>query len=345
MNQCLYLIRAIILPVLLSFGAQVALCQPPTAANPNQQKTADEYLDEGLAFMKAEKFKEAIESLKQAIRLKPDYDGSHWLMGVAYLRLEQYENAVTSLKEAERLNPKNDANFGALGDAYQRMKRYPEAIEAYKAALALSPADKRWQQGMKSAEEEMNAPPNDVVKKETENLWRTNHGPEIANHRVSFQYQAINVSPMEGRPPGSSARDLLYRANVRFLATVAGTPGVTYSAEQNECFYKKQDTATWSTLPCSRNYFVKVDAKVLDTYVGEYQMPKHTEDKPAFVIKLFREGDKLISEALEKRIEFRPISETEFYLKEEDRIVKFVRNDQGQVTHIAWDNLIVKKIK
>src|SRR5690348_17448821 len=54
--------------------------------------------------------------------------------------------------------------------------------------------------------------------------------------------------------------------------------------------------------------------------------------EPEFVLTLLREGDKLISMAFGNRIEFRPLSETEFYLKEEDRTVKFVRNDQGQVT-------------
>jgi hypothetical protein len=180
-------------------------------------------------------------------------------------------------------------------------------------------------------------------------VWRADHAAEIAKAEPTFQYQSVDVNPMEERPAGSAAIDLLYQANLKFSVTIGSNQppasAVTYNEEQNQCFFKKQGAFVWSTLPCTRRYFVKVDPKVLDTYVGQYEMPRYSEDKPAFIITLSREGDKLMKEAFGNKAEFRPLSETEFYLQEEDRTVKFIKNDQGQVTHIEWEHLTVKKIK
>ena len=59
--------------------------------------------------------------------------------------------------------------------------------------------------------------------------------------------------------------------------------------------------------PSGQREFVKVEAKVLDEYVGEYQMPQ-TDSHQSFVLNVFREGDKLISEAFGRRAEFLPYS-------------------------------------
>lgn len=88
---------------------------------------------------------------------------------------------------------------------------------------------------------------------------------------------------------------------------------------------------------------MKVDPKVLDDYVGKYQMPA-TEFHQAFVLSVTREGDKLISEAFGRRAEFLPYSNTEFYMREEGVNLRFVLDPKGKVDHIDWSGTIVKRI-
>ena len=192
-------------------------------------------------------------------------------------------------------------------------------------------------------------PQDDVIKQQAEKVWRIDHAAEIAKAKsVSFQYQPITVKPMEKRPPGTNATDLLYEANINLSVSISPSqpqePAVDYKAEQNQCFYKKQDGPIWSTIPCTRRYFVRVDPKVLDTYAGQYEMPAYGE-RHAFVVNVYREGNKLMSEAFANKAEFRPLSETEFYMKENDTMLKFVKDEDGHVKHIVWADLIVKKIK
>jgi tetratricopeptide (TPR) repeat protein len=310
---------------------------------------ADELFQEAVHDVETKAYENARDKLLLVNRINPNADLAFAFLGIAYLRLKNYPEAVTALKEALRLEPKKASTWAVLGDVYSAQEQNQDAVAAYTEAVRLAPDDKDFSDALKESQDALNAPSKDVVKKQAETLWRADHAAEITKAGdARFEYQSITLKPSEQRPPGAAATDLLYSANVKLSATLGnGQPASStiFSVEINQCFYKKRDMPTWSVLPCTRNYFVKVDSKVLDTYVGQYQMPKHTEDKPAFVVNLFREGEKLISEAFGNRIEFRPVSETEFYLKEEDRIVKFIRNAQGQVTHIVWDNLTVKKIK
>lgn len=90
--------------------------------------------------------------------------------------------------------------------------------------------------------------------------------------------------------------------------------------------------------------FVRVDPKVLDQYVGQYQMPA-TEYREAFVIKVFRDGDDLYGEYLGRKVEFLPFSDTLFSISEEGVDVRFVRDAQGKISHIDWRGTNVMKIK
>ena len=107
-------------------------------------------------------------------------------------------------------------------------------------------------------------PEDDVIKQQAETVWRSDHAMEIAKAKaVSFKYESIAIKKMEERPPGTSATDLLNEVNIKLSVSI--TPSqpqsavVDYKAEQNQCFYKKQDGPIWSTIPCTRRYFVKVD--------------------------------------------------------------------------------------
>lgn len=72
---------------------------------------------------------------------------------------------------------------------------------------------------------------------------------------------------------------------------------------------------------------IKVDPKVYDQYVGEYQLA------PGFIIAVTKEGDKLMAQATgQPKLELQPESEAQFLVKEVNAQVSFVKDEKGLVT-------------
>src|SRR5262245_11481458 len=88
---------------------------------------------------------------------------------------------------------------------------------------------------------------------------------------------------------------------------------------------------------------VKVDPKIFDAYVGQYEL------RPNFVLTMIREGDSLMTQATgQPKFELFPESETKFFLKDVDAQVTFVKDDKGAVTNLILHQGIdqtAKKIK
>ena len=88
---------------------------------------------------------------------------------------------------------------------------------------------------------------------------------------------------------------------------------------------------------------VKVDPKVYDAYVGEYELA------PNASLKIVRDGESLFAVADGQRIELFPLSETTFFSKATESELTFVRNERGEVTGFVVtlnDKLVrVKKLK
>jgi len=72
-----------------------------------------------------------------------------------------------------------------------------------------------------------------------------------------------------------------------------------------------------------------VDTKAYDAYVGEYEV------SPSFIVKVFREGDKLMTQATgQPSFGLFPEAENKFFLRVVDAKVTFVKNEQGVVTSL-----------
>jgi len=78
----------------------------------------------------------------------------------------------------------------------------------------------------------------------------------------------------------------------------------------------------------------KVKAGIYDEYVGQYRF----EMRPELVFTVKREGDKLMSESSGQRNELyaKEKSESELLTKEFDGRGKFIRDEQGQITHLIY---------
>lgn len=89
---------------------------------------------------------------------------------------------------------------------------------------------------------------------------------------------------------------------------------------------------------------IKVDSKILDDYVGTYEL----RPSPLVITKV---GDKLMAAGptLPEPVELFAASETEFFLKAAEADMTFVRDAQGKVTHlmlrIFGQNIHAEKLK
>jgi CubicO group peptidase (beta-lactamase class C family) len=88
-----------------------------------------------------------------------------------------------------------------------------------------------------------------------------------------------------------------------------------------------QNTGATEMLKRLENKSVAVDPKTYDAYVGEYEVT------PTFMVKVFKEGDKLMTQATgQPAFELFPDGENKFFLRVVNAKVTFTRDDKGGVT-------------
>lgn len=88
----------------------------------------------------------------------------------------------------------------------------------------------------------------------------------------------------------------------------------------------------------------KIDASVLDAYVGEYELA------PNFILTVTKEGDKLMGQATgQGKLELEPVSETQFTVPAVKANVSFEKGSEGKVTGLilvqGGQTIKAKKIK
>lgn len=85
----------------------------------------------------------AIQYLKRAIELKPDYAEAHWRLGLAHHHNKDDAEAVREILEAIKYAPKDVQTYLALASVYKDQKKYAEAIQYLNKAAGVAPKDFR----------------------------------------------------------------------------------------------------------------------------------------------------------------------------------------------------------
>lgn len=97
----------------------------PVAA---QTPTAKSFFEQGLIFVKEQKFNEALEAFRQSVKLDPKQAGTHANIGSTLIALDRHAEAVAPFREAVKLSP-NDGTFHAgLCRALSLTKNHAEAV-------------------------------------------------------------------------------------------------------------------------------------------------------------------------------------------------------------------------
>jgi tetratricopeptide (TPR) repeat protein len=112
---------------------------PAPSNNPGTTETNSfaGYFNKGIASLASAKYKDAVESLKQAIAVNPEDAIAHAKLGLAYSALGEHKPAITEFKQAIKLNRAfvDAASFYQLGIAYLALSDYASAVDPLKQAL------------------------------------------------------------------------------------------------------------------------------------------------------------------------------------------------------------------
>jgi tetratricopeptide (TPR) repeat protein/uncharacterized RDD family membrane protein YckC len=108
-------------------------------AKEKDSQNADVWFYLGYCYDELGRWQDAIESYKQAIRIKPDYALAHYNLGVAYDKLGRYQDAIESSKQAIRIKPDYAEAHYNLGYCYGSLGRWQDAIESFKQAIRIKP--------------------------------------------------------------------------------------------------------------------------------------------------------------------------------------------------------------
>ncbi len=84
-------------------------------------------------------YKEAIETYKKVIKLKPDLGYAYLKMATAYDRMDNPSEAVKTFRQAIRYIPNNPTLYNNMGVAYGKLGKYGEEVDSLKKAIKIRP--------------------------------------------------------------------------------------------------------------------------------------------------------------------------------------------------------------
>lgn len=127
------------LPPLTENTKTAPVMAPASNNNPGatETKTFAGYFDKGMASLSSGKYKDAVESLTQALAINPQDAIAHAKLGFAYSVLGNYKPAITAFKQAIKLNRAfvDEDSYFRLGTSYLALSDYGSAIDPLKQAL------------------------------------------------------------------------------------------------------------------------------------------------------------------------------------------------------------------
>merc|ERR1712241_675182 len=107
-------------------------------ATDEEREVANKLKNEGNAFMKDKKFKEAIERYSEAINVQESAI-YYCNRAAAYTSLENYEEALQDCKKAISFEPEYSKAYSRMGLIYSKINLFAESENCYEKALKLEP--------------------------------------------------------------------------------------------------------------------------------------------------------------------------------------------------------------
>jgi ribosomal protein S12 methylthiotransferase accessory factor len=107
--------------------------------DPNPMETPSIYSYMGVALKDSERFQEALDVLRQGLKIDPERTDMLNLMGFCHFKRGEHEQAVTAFRRAIELDPTSAIDYANLGVNYQALGDAARAISCYRMALRMDP--------------------------------------------------------------------------------------------------------------------------------------------------------------------------------------------------------------
>ena len=102
-------------------------------------KAARQALERAMKLNEELKTAAAIEQIKEAIKLFPEYFEAHLDLGNIYLKAGRLEQAISELDRAREINPNDERAYQSFGLVLMKLKNYEVAVAIFAEAARLNP--------------------------------------------------------------------------------------------------------------------------------------------------------------------------------------------------------------
>lgn|SRR5215213_733696 len=109
------------------------------AFNQNVPPGAKQALDAGLKLAEEGKTEAAIENMRKAVQIFPEYFDAHLQLGNTFLKTDQLQEAITELDKARLINPNDERAYQSFGLLLMKQRNYAVAVSIFAEAARLNP--------------------------------------------------------------------------------------------------------------------------------------------------------------------------------------------------------------
>jgi tetratricopeptide (TPR) repeat protein len=109
------------------------------AFSQNVPAAAKQALDAGIKSAEEGKTEIAIDNMRRAIQIFPDYFDAHLQLGNTFLKTDQLQEAIAELDKARLINPNDERAYQSFGLLLMRQRNYAVAVAIFAEAARLNP--------------------------------------------------------------------------------------------------------------------------------------------------------------------------------------------------------------
>jgi len=123
--------------------AHKAVAQPGVvnAFKQNVPEAAEQALAAGVKLAGQGKTEAAIDSIRNAIKIFPDYFDAHLQLGNMFLKADQFNEAIAELDLARQINPNDERCYQSFGLLLMKQRNFAMAVAIFAEAARLNPAN------------------------------------------------------------------------------------------------------------------------------------------------------------------------------------------------------------
>ena len=111
------------------------------AFNQNVPEAAKQAFTLGMKLAEEGKTQPAIENIRNAIKIFPEYFDAHLQLGNIFLKAEQFNEAIAELDLARQVNPNDERCYQSFGLLLMKQRNFGMAVAIFAEAARLNPAN------------------------------------------------------------------------------------------------------------------------------------------------------------------------------------------------------------